>query len=112
MAMVVATALSLPGCGNEGSTAAPGIRQIVSTTSFGMCMGHCSTRLEISKGEAVLVRSARGGRGGSDLPDQRFTAKLTESEWQEIAQLAENTKLDGCRRSSAAPTAPTAARSL
>jgi hypothetical protein len=95
LAAVVATALSLPACGNEGSSASPSIRQIVSTTSFGMCMGYCSTRLEISEGEAVLVRSARGGRGASDLPDQRFETTLSESEWQEIARLAENTNLDG-----------------
>jgi hypothetical protein len=95
LTVVVAMALSLPSCGDEGTSAASAIRQIVSTTSFGMCMGYCSTRLEISKGEAVLVRTARGGRGASDLPDQRFTATLSESEWQEIAQLAENTNLDG-----------------
>jgi hypothetical protein len=95
VASVVAMALSLPGCGNDGSSASSGIRQIVSTTSFGMCVGYCSTRLEISEGKAVLVRSARGGRGTSDLPDQRFEATLTESEWREIARLAENTNLDG-----------------
>jgi hypothetical protein len=95
LAAVAAMVLSLPACGNEGPAASPGIRQIVSTTSFGMCVAYCSTRLEISEGKAVLVRSARGGRGASDLPDQRFEATLTESEWREIARLAENTKLDG-----------------
>jgi hypothetical protein len=90
---VVAAALSLPACGNEQASS---VRQVVSTTSFGMCMGYCSTRLEISEGQAVLIRSARGGRGGAqDLPEQRFTAQLKPNEWQEIARLAENTKLDG-----------------
>jgi len=89
---VVAAALSLPAC---GSGQAPAVRQIVSTTSFGMCLGYCSTRLEISEGQAILVRSARGGRGAQDLPEQRSTTPLKPNEWREIARLAENTKLDG-----------------
>lgn len=43
----------------------------------------------------MLVRSARGGRGVANLPDQRFTASLSASEWQEIAQLAANARLGG-----------------
>jgi hypothetical protein len=93
-AAVVAVALILPACGN-GVQATAGVGRVVSTTSFGMCVGYCSTRLEISEGEAVLVRSARGGRGAPDLPDQRFTETLTQSEWHEIARLAAETKLDG-----------------
>src|SRR5262245_52144508 len=88
----VVAALALAACGN----AAPSrVRQVVSTTSFGMCVGYCSTRLEISEGQAVLVRSARGGRGASEQPDQRITATLKPGAWQEIAGLAEATKLDG-----------------
>jgi hypothetical protein len=60
-----------------------------------MCVGYCSTRLEIAQGQAVLERTAHGGRGGQDLPPQRFTATLSDVEWQEIARLAEDTKLDG-----------------
>lgn len=71
------------------------IRQIVSTTSFGMCVGYCSTRLELSDGQATLTRSSRGGRGGANLPDQRFSAALTPGEWQEIATLAANTSFNG-----------------
>lgn len=70
------------------------IRQIVSTTSFGMCVRYCMTRLEISEGQAVLVREARGGRGApQNLPVQRFTTPLTSAEWQEIKRLAANTNL-------------------
>jgi hypothetical protein len=84
---------ALAACGSQASSQ---VRQIVSTTSFGMCMGYCSTRLEISEGQAVLIRTARGGRGGATtLPDQRFTAPLDANEWQEIARMAANTKLDG-----------------
>jgi len=71
------------------------VRRVVSTTSFGMCVGYCSTRLEISEAGAVLTRSSRGGRGGATLPDQRFTATLSASEWQEISQLAANANLSG-----------------
>jgi len=60
-----------------------------------MCVGYCSTRLEISESQAVLTRSSRGGRGGAQLPDQRFTASLTASEWQEIERLAGNASLQG-----------------
>ncbi len=59
-----------------------------------MCVGYCTTRLEISEGQAVLVREARGGRGGQDQPEQRFSAVLAPSEWQAIARLAANTNLD------------------
>ena len=53
-----------------------------------MCVGYCTTRLEVTEARAILVREARGGRGASDQPDQRFAASLTPNEWREIAQLA------------------------
>jgi len=89
-----ALALALTGCASA-TTAPPEVRQIVSTTSFGMCVGYCATRLEITEGQAVLVRDGRSGRGSAELPDQRFTQTLTESEWQEFARLAANTNLAG-----------------
>lgn len=88
-------AAALAACTTDAPQQAP-VRQVVSTTSFGMCVGYCSTRLELSEAGAVLTRSARGGRGGgANLPDQRFTAALTASEWTEIAQLARNSNLSG-----------------
>lgn len=93
-ASVLIAAFWLTAC--AGGAAAPtSVRQIVSTTSFGMCVGYCTTRLEISAGQAVLVREARGGRGASDLPEQRFSATLSEGEWQEIAHLAANATMSG-----------------
>lgn len=60
-----------------------------------MCVGYCSTRLEISEGHAVLIRQARGGRGApQDLPDQRFTQALTAEEWQDFARLAAAAELE------------------
>jgi len=65
------------------------VTRVVSTTSFGMCVGYCTTRLEISEGQAVLIREARGGRGAPQgLPDQRFARTLTAAEWVEIQRLA------------------------
>ena len=95
-AVVIAAALSLLACGSEAPASAPAsVQQVVSTTSFGMCMGYCATRLEISDGQAVLVRTAHGGRGAQDLPDQRLTAALKPGEWQEIARLAATTTFEG-----------------
>lgn len=89
----VAAAL-LSACAAAPSGAPADVRQIVSTTSFGMCVGYCTTRLEISEGEAVLIRQARGGRGApQNLPDQRYTRALTAEEWQEIAGLAADANL-------------------
>ena len=94
LVIVLATALSVSACG-AGTRPPAAVTQIVSTTSFGMCIGYCATRLEISEGQAILVRDAHGGRGNQDLPAQRITAALSPSEWQEVARLAAATKLDG-----------------
>ena len=88
-----AAALGLAGC-DDGAVKASGITRVVSTTSFGMCMGYCKTRLEITQGEAVLVREP-GGRGGATPPSQRFAEKLSRGQWQEIARLAEAARFDG-----------------
>jgi hypothetical protein len=94
LAGALAAVLSLSAC--AGAPTQASVRQVVSTTSFGMCVGYCSTRLELSEGGAVLTRSARGGRGGSaNLPDQRFEAHLTAVEWREISDLAAHTNLNG-----------------
>lgn len=86
--IVLAAGMWLAAC--AGAPAAPsGVRQIVSTTSFGMCVGYCTTRFEIAEGQAVLIREARGGRGApQNLPAQRFAAELSASEWREISRLA------------------------
>lgn len=92
--LIAAFALTLTGCASA-TTPPVEIRQIVSTTSFGMCVGYCSTRLEISEGQAIFIRDGRGGRGAAELPDQRFTQTLTPAEWQEFSRLASRTNLDG-----------------
>ena len=92
LGLAAAVAFILSSCGYG---AAPGVLQVVSTTSFGMCAGYCSTRLEISAGAAVLTRTSRGGRGAQELPEQRFTQTLTPDEWVEITRLAAAAKFDG-----------------
>jgi hypothetical protein len=88
-------AAALSACASSAETPA-GVTRVVSTTSFGMCVGYCTTRLEISEGQAVLIREARGGRGAPNPAQtpQRFTAVLTPAEWQEIQRLAANADLD------------------
>lgn len=86
-------ALGLAACG-EVTTAAGSVSQVVSTTSFGMCVGYCKTRLEISPGKAVLVREP-GGRGQPTLPVERKEEVLSPQEWDEIARLAGAAKIEG-----------------
>lgn len=43
----------------------------------------------------MLVREARGGRGGGDLPEQRISETLSDGEWREIVRLAGATNLSG-----------------
>ncbi|UPT61842.1 MAG: hypothetical protein M0D54_15770 [Hyphomonadaceae bacterium JAD_PAG50586_4] len=90
---LAAALFSLAACASAPAPSQSDIRQIVSTTSFGMCVGYCTTRLEITEGQAVLIRDGRGGRGAAELPDQRFSATLTPAEWQELARLAAATDL-------------------
>ncbi|MEZ5957422.1 MAG: hypothetical protein R3C27_09465 [Hyphomonadaceae bacterium] len=87
--VAIAVMLSLAACATPAVPAASQITRVVSTTSFGMCLGYCSTRLEITEGQAVLIREARGGRGAPrDLPEQRYTTPLTAAEWQDIQRLS------------------------
>lgn len=88
-------ALALAACANTTTAPATGVTRVVSTTSFGMCVGYCTTRLEISEGQAILIREARGGRGAPQgLPDQRFSAPLSAAEWEEIQRLAARADLE------------------
>jgi hypothetical protein len=89
-------ALALAACASAGSAPATNITRVVSTTSFGMCVGYCTTRLEISEGQAVLIREARGGRGAPNPAQtpQRYTTVLTPGEWQEIQRLAARVDFD------------------
>ncbi len=95
-AIALTAGLLLASCASTpASQSNASVDRIVSTTSFGMCIGYCSTRLEISQNEAVLIRQARGGRGNpNNLPDQRIAAPITSAEWEEIAALASATPLD------------------
>ena len=74
-----------------------------------MCVGYCTTRLEISPGRAVLIRQARGGRGApGNQPDQRYTTVLTPEEWDAFESLAANTNLTGLPPVIGCPIAPMA----
>lgn len=89
-------ALALASCAAGPTAPTQGVTRVVATTSFGMCVGYCTTRLEISEGQAVLIRGARAGRGGGGpvQDTQRFTVQLSASEWQEIQRLAASADFD------------------
>jgi hypothetical protein len=91
----LAFAVTLSACASAAPQSAS-VTRVVSTTSFGMCVGYCTTRLEIIEGEAVLIREARGGRGAPDPAQtpQRYSTPLTPAEWQEIQRLAANVDFD------------------
>jgi len=95
-ASALGAAALLAACASAPAASAPEpVTQIVSTTSFGMCVGYCTTRLEISERSAVLIREARGGRGAPDgRPPQRFETPLTPAEWAELSRLAAATRLE------------------
>lgn len=90
----VAATFFVTACAS-GTAPSTDVRQVVSATSFGMCVGYCTTRLEVSPGQAVLVREARAGRGTPEMPDQRISQALSPEDWREIAQLAAATDLAG-----------------
>lgn len=90
----LAFTLALSACASAPQSA--GVTRVVSTTSFGMCVGYCTTRLEITEGQAVLIREARGGRGAPNPAQtpQRYSTPLSSNEWQEIQRLAANVDFD------------------
>jgi hypothetical protein len=90
--LMLAALVVLAAC-ESGAPAPAEITKIESTTSFGMCVGYCMTKLEIVEGEAVLTRDGRSGRDLAELPDQRFVAPLSDEDWSEFARLAAAAKL-------------------
>lgn len=89
-AFVLMFSFSLSACDTVGENSAS-VSRIVSTTSFGMCMGYCKTRLEITEAEAVLIREP-GGRGAPNLPVQQFKRPLAPGEWQQLSEAAAASK--------------------
>jgi len=91
-------ALAMAACASAPAAApsTASVTRVVSTTSFGMCIGYCTTRLELSEGQAVLIREPRGGRGGAinhHAEPQRISRPLSDTEWREIQRLAAQTDL-------------------
>jgi len=85
-----ALTLALASCASAtGAAPQADVTRVVSTTSFGMCVGYCTTELAITEGQATLTRLARGGRGApQNLPPQTYSMPLSVSEWQDIQRLA------------------------
>ena len=89
-------ALAMAACATAPAPSTASVTRVVSTTSFGMCIGYCTTRLELTEGQAVLIREPRGGRGGAinhHAEPQRFSRVLSDAEWRDIQRLAAQTDL-------------------
>lgn len=89
-------ALAMSACATAPAPSTASVTRVVSTTSFGMCIGYCTTRLELTEGQAVLIREPRGGRGGAinhHAEPQRFSRALSDAEWRDIQRLAAQTDL-------------------
>ena len=90
-----ALSLALASCASAAAPQASSVTRVVSTTSFGMCVGYCMTELVLTEGQAVLTRLPRGGRGAPSLAaPQRSSMPLTASEWAEIQRLAAQADFD------------------
>lgn len=90
-----ALSLVLASCASAAAPPQTSVTRVVSTTSFGMCVGYCTTELVISEGQAVLTRLPRGGRGAPSLAaPQRSSMALTASEWADIQRLAAEADFD------------------
>jgi hypothetical protein len=97
-AALIAASFLIGGCqsGDVVSAETSGVSKITATTSFGMCVGYCTTMLEIRKGEVVLTRIGRGGRGAAQaLPDQVARRTLDTAEWNDLVSLAANARFEG-----------------
>jgi len=92
--IIVAGGLALAACDTTATQPASTVTRIVSTTSFGMCLGYCRTRLELTDTQFVLTLEP-GGRGAPTLPVQRFTATPTAGEWQQLTTLAASARIAG-----------------
>ena len=61
-------------------------------TSFGMCVGHCTTELTIDETEVVFTETSREP---DRFPARTRTAELTAGEWAEIVALADPDDFEG-----------------
>lgn len=95
LAPFVAIALAACASGVATAPSESSVTRVVSTTSFGMCVGYCTTELVITEGRAELTRLARGGRGvPSVAAPQVSSIPLTPAEWQDIQRLAAQADFD------------------
>ena len=74
------------GTACSSTSASDEISLIRSTTSFGFCLGYCRTTLEVTADGIVFIEE--GTRQG-ELPPVRRTAPISESEWRELAEAAD-----------------------
>ncbi len=51
-------------------------------TSFGMCVGHCITNIEITPQQAIMYRKA----WRSQIPDKTCNRALTSQEWDSLVK--------------------------
>jgi hypothetical protein len=59
----------------------------------GMCYGYCSEELNVSTGDAVLMKTASSEK--SKYRDLRVAGNVSPKHWRELAQLADYQNFDG-----------------
>lgn len=62
-------------------------------TSFGMCLGYCTTTLHVDADSTVLTLTP-GGRGDTSIPERRFAIATPPDRWAQIAAHAGSTAVD------------------
>jgi hypothetical protein len=87
---LAAALLLLPACVSPSGTASADGVLLRSGTSFGMCMGYCSTELQVTADELVFVERSRDP---GQSPERTRRLPLSTAEWQEIASLVDPTRI-------------------
>lgn len=94
MALAACCALSLPLAAQQAKTPLKPVHAVHIGFGqwVGICYGYCSVELEVSPGEATLLKTADRSDKRKH-PDLRVRADLSTKHWKELQQLADHDTL-------------------